>query len=1321
MADNIESRIGFEASDAVKILESLAKAVDQYTSSLKANPRAVQQFNRANSFEQALEAQNKILNSTVQNLKAYTDAERNAAKAAADAAAQTRRAAEIRQTAQSLDRRREANRVREQILQRANLPGADPKAIAALDAAIAKVQQLVRTSNSTASRVQRINANLGKSYEGTGRRIRDALLGVESALDRVNNGTARSGTNLNRLEGQLGRTLNAFVRYRVVAGIFSSLEQQIRESIDTARQLELRLAEIQTISPEFRIRGLDNVQSEVRRISEQFGIDQLEVARGLYQTLSNQIGNAAQSTQFLSEAARFSRATITSLGDSVDLLSGILNAYGLEAQNASRVSDVLFKTIELGRVRGEELAANFGNITTQAAQLGIPLEEVGAAISTLTIQGVKADTAMTGLQNIFIKLIRPSTGLKSALDQIGVSSIRAGIQTFGLIGFLVELEKTTNGTIEELGNLFPRIRALRGSIGLLNQEGQKATDTFNRLRDEFKGASEDAANIVLETEAAKFEKNVETIKNAFTADIGRPLLEAFNSLIELVGGAANASQILTSLLRTLGPVAALAIGGVALSNVVALTRALAAGTFVARGFSAAVALVGGPFAAAAIAGVLAIGIALAAQRDHAADLREELAALQKDTEKRIKDINKANTEAIEAEKKAVRDNSREVLLSLRDRQKAFQQNRDSAIRFQEQVTDSLKDQLSERLTLVNRLVSAVVKAQDNARKEIESLTRNQLDFEFQINQGRFERNLDAIERPAQRAQALIRRSNELVAAARRAERGGNTEFSLRLIEEAARQAERAAGIAGQRRAGEAQINRVLSSRQQLNKRLIAQEQQKARLAAEQENAIRQQAISLRRDIENFNRQSAELTKGVQSGDFNEQEITRRRQDLERLGSSIETQLQSIGKSGLDILLGQSQALQLLNRPFRDAFTGEPIPLNFAIEDSVKRLVNTLKQQVEATPLQLRLTLEQTTGLPLGVQGFAPTIDTLAKQTAEVLTAKDNVKGLTAAQIQLEAANKGVKTSLDALINAFNDNALRSVGPYANANARNNVLAISQLLKQLRTRVVEATTAGDFDAILPDEARLQRLQKVLASPTDPLFGDKDLQNQAQVVAQILGQIETARKAQENLNKQQQAFVQGESSASRIEALKTALTDQTALERFNQLLQNSRTETNNLSTTGIAAGAALSAATNAAIEAQRTLRSETERTTRALLEQGNLSNLSNAGGAVQGRAKGGPIMYLQGGGFVPRGTDTQPAMLSPDEFVVNASSSRRFYSELVSMNAGRPPIYRQEGGPVTNNSFTGDINLNVSAPNGVVNGREAANQIRRELRRNTAKLR
>jgi hypothetical protein len=77
-----------------------------------------------------------------------------------------------------------------------------------------------------------------------------------------------------------------------------------------------------------------------------------------------------------------------------------------------------------------------------------------------------------------------------------------------------------------------------------------------------------------------------------------------------------------------------------------------------------------------------------------------------------------------------------------------------------------------------------------------------------------------------------------------------------------------------------------------------------------------------------------------------------------------------------------------------------------------------------------------------------------------------------------------------------------------------------------------------------------------------------------------------------------------------------------------------------------------------------------------------------------------------------------MLSPGEFVVNARSTRKFFSQLQAINAGVRPVFRQDGGPVTN---VGDINVTVTGGrDGTLTGRQIASSLRRELRRNTSSL-
>lgn len=94
----------------------------------------------------------------------------------------------------------------------------------------------------------------------------------------------------------------------------------------------------------------------------------------------------------------------------------------------------------------------------------------------------------------------------------------------------------------------------------------------------------------------------------------------------------------------------------------------------------------------------------------------------------------------------------------------------------------------------------------------------------------------------------------------------------------------------------------------------------------------------------------------------------------------------------------------------------------------------------------------------------------------------------------------------------------------------------------------------------------------------------------------------------------------------------------------------------------------------------------------------------------------MTHLAAGGAA-RGIDTIPAMLSPGEFVMNARSSRKFYSQLQAMNAGQTPSYRQDGGTVNDNSTTvGDVHLHTN-PASV---KDLMRDMQQQVRRGTGRL-
>ena len=100
---------------------------------------------------------------------------------------------------------------------------------------------------------------------------------------------------------------------------------------------------------------------------------------------------------------------------------------------------------------------------------------------------------------------------------------------------------------------------------------------------------------------------------------------------------------------------------------------------------------------------------------------------------------------------------------------------------------------------------------------------------------------------------------------------------------------------------------------------------------------------------------------------------------------------------------------------------------------------------------------------------------------------------------------------------------------------------------------------------------------------------------------------------------------------------------------------------------------------------------------------------SGGGPQLRARGGQI----------HGTDSVSALLSPGEFVVNAAASRKFYSQLINMNAQGLSGFAR-GGPVSQTTV-GDINISMSSSGSTqTDGVAIGNVLRREIRRGRIRL-
>ncbi|KKK72689.1 hypothetical protein LCGC14_2901360, partial [marine sediment metagenome] len=247
-----------------------------------------------------------------------------------------------------------------------------------------------------------------------------------------------------------------------------------------------------------------------------------ELGAGAYFILSSGIEDAADAAQVLEIAAKASTIGLGETERVANALTTVLNAYGKSAEEAASVSSVLFKTIELGKITGQELAGALGRVIPVAASLNVSLPELNAALATMTKSGLSTAEAVTSLRAILKTFISPESAKR--FDALGISAatLRDMITKQGLNAALQELGKRLRGNPAATAELFREQEAQVGVFTLLG----KGADEYRRILDELIVAQKEATATMIAAEKqfatldARLETLSVTIQKEFIAAFG---------------------------------------------------------------------------------------------------------------------------------------------------------------------------------------------------------------------------------------------------------------------------------------------------------------------------------------------------------------------------------------------------------------------------------------------------------------------------------------------------------------------------------------------------------------------------------------------------------------------------------------------------------------------------------------------------------------------------------------------------------------------------------------------------------------------------------
>lgn len=315
---------------------------------------------------------------------------------------------------------------------------------------------------------------------------------------------------------------------------FAAMGRVFDATIGSSNRLETAIAEVTTLLGDTT--GVqEQLTQEILGFQRQFGADAIETTKAYYQAISSGAVDASNAQDLLTAANKLAVGGVTSVATAVDGLTNVINAYGLNADDANEISDTFFTAMRAGKTTVDELANSVGQVAPNAAQLGVSFQEVLASVSAVTTAGVRTSVAMTQLRAVFANLSKPTESLQEALDKAGISSIDLALKQDGLVSTLKRVAATTDGTASAIQSLFGSVEA--GSF-VLAVTSDTIGNKFNSILKDMQDSAQNAGEVTEEAfrkiaATSEFQlKKLDGQIAAFGTEVGTILKPAFLAITE---------------------------------------------------------------------------------------------------------------------------------------------------------------------------------------------------------------------------------------------------------------------------------------------------------------------------------------------------------------------------------------------------------------------------------------------------------------------------------------------------------------------------------------------------------------------------------------------------------------------------------------------------------------------------------------------------------------------------------------------------------------------------------------------------------------------
>lgn len=315
-------------------------------------------------------------------------------------------------------------------------------------------------------------------------------------------------------------------------------------SIVMASNFEDALAKVMTIADP-AIASAEEMGDAILKASSETGKSSAEIAEAVYQAISASV-DTADAVSFVETSTKLAKAGFLETTDAVNVLTTMINAYGLSADEASALSDKLIQTQNDGKTSVNELSQSMGKVIPVAAAYGVNVDNLSSAYALLTKNGIETQQAGTYLRTMLTELGDQGSAVSKILQsETGESFGQLSADGATLGDILGILNDSVDGNAEAFAGLWGSTNAATGALSIVSSGVEAFNDEVGKMESSA-GNTATALN-TLDTPSAQVKKTLNELKNTAIDLGGVALAELAPILKEIADKVKNVLERISNL------------------------------------------------------------------------------------------------------------------------------------------------------------------------------------------------------------------------------------------------------------------------------------------------------------------------------------------------------------------------------------------------------------------------------------------------------------------------------------------------------------------------------------------------------------------------------------------------------------------------------------------------------------------------------------------------------------------------------------------------------------------------------------------------------